>query len=356
MKFPRNLFTTILLLSVSTLPLIAQDIRIDVSKRSTAIPAVCELLVPAKIDGAVDLPALVKEAYCKGSGDMLGEYTYSTFYLKREKFKNGTEREETYTYEVFFPTLKGGTHTKGITVTTSHNGVPVPPKELEKVRARAAERTEKEEEKIEREAPAPPTVSADRHPVGMTPLGFYARMGINHETFGRKHSARLAILTFLKNCDLTLVGREQIDGRETLRFTFAPRPEAQFADNEKYIAQLTGEIWIDATDRIVTKLLGWPTGLPSSAAAASSTVSAPTQNKDQAVRSSPAGEGPPAVYVEMMRLPKGGNWLPRVVRINGADYPKLFDSITTDSTSTYSNYIRFSTEVQHVEVGAPTKP
>lgn len=355
MIFVQKLSNAILLISISTLPAFAQDIRIEISKRSTAIPAVCELLVPAKIDGTVDIPALVKEAYCKGSGDMLGEYTYATDYLKREKLKNGTEREETYTYEVFFPTLKGGTHAKGITVTTSHNGVPVPPKELEKVRARAAERTEKEEEKIAREAPAPPTVSADRHPVGMTPLGFYARMGINHETFGRKHSARLAILTFLKNSELTLAGREQIDGRETLRFTFAPRPEAQFADNEKYIAQLTGEIWIDATDRIVTKLVGWPTDL-SSSAAASSLVSVPTQNKDQAVPSSSASEKPPAVYVEMMRLPKGGIWLPRVVRINGADYPKLFDGITSDSTSTYSNYIRFSTEVQDVNVGAPTKP
>ena len=51
----------------------------------------------------------------------------------------------------------------------------------------------------------------------------------------------------------------------------------------------------------------------------------------------------------MMRLPEGV-WLPRVIRINGADYQKLFDGITTDSTSTFSNFIRFSTEIKDVKV------
>jgi len=46
-----------------------------------------------------------------------------------------------------------------------------------------------------------------------------------------------------------------------------------------------------------------------------------------------AGERPPAVYVEMMRLPEGV-WLPRVVRIN-ALIIELFDGITSDSLSTF---------------------
>jgi hypothetical protein len=57
----------------------------------------------------------------------------------------------------------------------------------------------------------------------------------------------------------------------------------------------------------------------------------------------------------MMRLPEGV-WLPHVVRINGADYQKLFDGITKDSTSTFSNYIRFSTEIKDVKVDSPNKP
>jgi len=55
-----------------------------------------------------------------------------------------------------------------------------------------------------------------------------------------------------------------------------------------------------------------------------------------------------------MRLPEGV-WLPHVVRINGADYQKLFDGINRDSTSTFSNYIRFSTEIKDVRVN-PSNP
>src|SRR2546430_7169422 len=150
----------VLLATILTVPLVAQDARIDVSKHSTAIPKSCESLVPATIEGRVDVTALVKEAICKGSGDMLADYTYVTDTVKREKDKKGKVKEETFTYEVFFPTLKSGMRTRGILVVTSHNGVPVPPIELEKERVKAAERTEKEEEKIARQASAPAETNA----------------------------------------------------------------------------------------------------------------------------------------------------------------------------------------------------
>ncbi len=57
----------------------------------------------------------------------------------------------------------------------------------------------------------------------------------------------------------------------------------------------------------------------------------------------------------MTRFPEGV-WLPHVVRINGADYQKLFDGITNESLSTFSNYIRFSTEIKDVKVNTPDKP
>ena len=164
----------------------------------------------------------------------------------------------------------------------------------------------------------------------------------------------LAVADFLRSSDLTMMRREQINGRDTLIFNFTPRSGIQFIDNEKYMAQLSGEIWIDATDRIVTRLIGWPTNAVN-----------PTRGMsqggdiDKAKTSSSAsstGERPPAIFVEMMRLPQQGVWLPRVVRINGADYQTLFDGIKTDSTSTYSNYIRFSTEIKDVEVEPPKEP
>jgi len=323
-------------------PVIAQNVRVDVGKHSEAIPKVCQSVSPASLDGTIDVPSLVKEAICKGAGDMMIEYTYVLNSKRRDKDKKGKEKATSTTYEVFIPVLKSGTRTKGVLVTTSKDGVPVLPAELEKERREAAKRIEKEEERIAGETPSPESNSNSAGSqssnttgavVGMLPLGMYAGTGINRSAFGvSRGSVRLAIATFLRNCDLNLLRREPKDGRDTLVFKFTPRPEAQFNEAERYVAELSGEIWIDAQERIVTRLVGWP-----------------------AVEKTSEETTPPAVYIEMLRLPTGV-WLPHVSRINGADYPKLFAGINWDSTSTYSNYIRFSTEVKDVKVEPGKEP
>jgi hypothetical protein len=338
-NFTNSLCYLILLMLVSALPAFAQNTHVTVGKHVSPIPKDCESVVPASIEGTVDIPALVKEANCKGAGDMLAEYSYVMTSKGRSKDKKGQTKEGSTTYEVFIPTLKSGTRGKGILVVTARDGVPVPAAELEKARTEAGERLEKAEEKNARENPSPPPT--DSIVKGMLPLGMYTHSTHNQSSLLKKGSAALTIHTFLKTCELTLTRRGSSDGREILVFNFAPRPDAQFNDNEKYIAQLTGEIWIDARDRIVTRLTGWPSlgaGIPGST------------NPPPA-----SGERPPAVYVEMMRLPEG-IWLPRVIRINGADYPKLFDGITTEAVSMFSNYIRFSTEIKDIKVNTPSKP
>jgi hypothetical protein len=324
-----------LLVLLPALPVVAQNAQVTIVKQASRIPKACQLVVPASIEGALDVPALVKEAYCKGAGDMLTEYSYTMTSAERSINKKGQTKAESTTYEVFIPILKSGTQGQGVLVVTGRNGVPVPPKELEKARAKAGEGLEKAEEKNSQETSEPP--DSDPNVKGMLPLGMYTHSTNIHSSLGSKGSAALAIHTFLRTCNLTLVRREQHDGRETLIFTFVPRPDAHFKDNEKYVAQLTGEIWIDAQDRIVTRLAGWP-----------SLDASPTT----ATQPQPSGERPPAVYVEMMHLPEGV-WLPHVIRINGADYLRLFDGITQDATSTSSNYIRFRTEIKDVKVNQP---
>lgn len=323
-------------------PLVAQNTRVEVGKHSR-IPRVCERLSSANIDGAIDVPALVSEAMCKGAGDMLAEYTFTVNSVRIEKDKAGRPKEEeTYVYEVFIPTLKSGTRTKGVLIVTSHNGVAVPPEQLEKERGRAAEKIEKEEEKIARTVTAPAPQESEKIP-GMKPLGMYGRSSITRSSFGVKRGGMtLAIASFLRTTDLTWARREQVGGRETLVFNFTPRAGSQFVDDEKYIAQLTGEIWIDAAERIVTRLIGWP-----------SITSSAVSNAGNVANT---GERPPAIFLEMMRLPQQGIWLPRVIRINGADYQTLFDGIKTDSIRTYSNYFRFATEVKDAQVGPGTNP
>ena len=332
-----NLLILILLASWSLSPIAAQDMSVDISKHATKIPEACQSVVPASIEGPLDGPALIKEAICKGAGDTLIEYTYVMNVQTRKKEKREKIKEETTTYEVFIPTLKSGMLARGIMLVTSHNGIRVPPADLEKERLKTGERLEKEEDKIARaDAPAPPTNSDSVK--GMLPLGMYTRHTINQRSASgaRIGGASLDVGDFLGTCDLTLLRRERPDGRETLVFRFAPRPDAHFDFNERYIAQLTGEIWIDASDRIVTRLVGWPRGPATESLTAS------------------AAE-PTAVYAEMMRL-RDGIWLPRLVRINGLDYPTLFDHIGFDSIWTYSDFIHFSTEIKEYKVNTPKEP
>ena len=292
--------------------------------------------MPASIADPIDIPALVKEAYCKGTGDMLSDYSYVLTSVERSRDKKGKTKEESTTYEVFVPILKSGTRGDGVLVVTSRNGVPVPASELEKARLQAGKRLEKAEEISANEKSSPPESAPDVQ--GMLPVGMYTETTSNRLSFSKEDSATLGIHTFLQTCELTLARREQLEGRETLVFNFTPRAGAQFAPNEKYIARLSGEIWIDAQDRIVVRLVGRPALSTRNAGAAT-----------------PSGEAPPAVYVEMMRLPEG-NWLPRIARINGADYQKLFDGINTESISTFSNFVRFSIEIKDVKINSDGKP
>ena len=94
--------------------------------------------------------------------------------------------------------------------------------------------------------------------------------------------------------------REPKDGRDTLVFKFTPDPRHNSTKPKDMLHNLGGEIWIDAQERIVTRLVGWP---------------AVEKASDQNATGTSGETPPPAVYVEMLRLPTGV-WLPHVSRIN----------------------------------------
>lgn len=320
-------------------PAFAQDIRIEVGKRASVLPEECRSVSPAAVGERVDVGALVREAICRGSGDSLSEYTYVVESAKRVKLKNGRSKVWTKVYEVYLPTLRSGSSAPGVLLLTHVQGVPLAPRELTRGRALAGARLARHENEIARQPAARPEGGADIA-TGLPPLGVYPRLRAHPELPGRPGGATLDVRTILKTCELTPLGRRQDDGREALVFSFAPRRDAQFDADQKYIARLGGTVWIDAQDRIVTRLVGWPVG-PSAGARANQ---APT-----------AGEEPPAVYVEMLRTPEGV-WLPRAVRLNGADYPALFDHVHYDSTITYGGHRRFKIEVDDVRMNAPARP
>jgi hypothetical protein len=342
--FPQTLCGLTLVALLLPFQIASQDLRIDITRRASTIPKSCFSVSPASLD-PVDVLALTKEAICKGDGDMLVNYTYVMNTQQRGKDKKGRIGEESTTYEVFIPILKSAMRTTGILLVTHRNGFPVPQAELEKERLRAGQRLEKEEERLKIKAgPTTPRKASAQITTGLLPVGMYTSTSISSPTHGfRKGGATLAVKDFLRTCNLTLLRRAEREGRESLVFRFDPRPDVEFDVGEKYMAHLTGEIWIDAADRIVTRLVGWPK------------VSDPGNALPQPQAGVLAGERPPAVSVEMMRL-RGGTWLPRELRLNGLDYPSLFDRITYDSIWTYRNYVHFFAEVRDLTADAPKSP
>ena len=311
----------VFLAAVMTSTAAPQNLRVDVGKRTETIPRVCESVTPASLD---DLHALTVEAHCLGAGDMLIEYTYETKITTRARDKTGLIKEESITYEVYIPTLKEGMRTRGILLETARNGVPVSEKELEKQRQKAGERLEKEDSKANRQ-PSPQT-KAETPPIkGLMPIGMYTRMGASRGALGIKRGgAVLSIATFLETCDLKFLRRTRSEDRDTLVYGFTPRANIPFDVNEKYVSNLVGEIWIDVADHIVSRVVGWPATVTNAAK---------------------ASDKPPAIYTEMVRL-STGVWLPGVSRLNGLDYPKLFNNIVDDTNITYAQYKRFVTDVK----------
>ena len=329
------LVTTILLMICEAAR--AQGIRVSVNKLP-AIPKVCEALVPADIDGHLDIPALIKEANCKGAGDMLIEYTYVMEYISHAKDRKGREQSETRVFEVYIPTLKSGTNTRGVLIMTSRNGVPVPPEKMEKVRREAGEQLEKEENRIAKQKTVEPAVHQQTIE-GMKPLGMYPRMTSMGSTLGfNRRGITLDVHTVLQHSSLTYVGRENINGRENLTFNFVPYSDVKFDGFENYVARLRGKIWIDATDRIATRVAAWPT---------SALASIIGQKETKTLT--------PAIYVEMARLPDG-NWMPHESRVMASEYPDLFDGVMSDFIVKYHDYQRFKTESKDVRIDTPKVP
>src|ERR1700730_10616002 len=98
LNFTKHACTLILLALLSSLPAFAQNAQVSIGKHVSRIPKSCEGVVPASIEGTIDIPALMKEAYCKGAGDTMTEYSYVLNSVSRSKDKKGNTKEESTTY------------------------------------------------------------------------------------------------------------------------------------------------------------------------------------------------------------------------------------------------------------------
>nr|MBA2646875.1 hypothetical protein [Pyrinomonadaceae bacterium] len=137
---------------------------------------------------------------------------------------------------------------------------------------------------------------------------------------------------FLRSCLFYATRRERHADRETIALSFVPRGGLDLPRNKSYVAKLVGTIWIDAADKVVTRLEGWP-------------AAEFTAINDRS--SAPRKEA--AIIYQQVRLTTGV-WLPSMIRMNTAGDGRLFNGLNWDVVFEMSDYKRFNTDVDKIEI------
>jgi hypothetical protein len=274
---------------------------------------------PAGSSEVVNIPELIENALGNGNAaKLLSEYTYTLRMAQRSADKKGRITEESETFEAYFPTLKRKGETKFVLIKTRENDRPVPPEKLERERQKATERLLKAEDEAQRQQ----TDEKNRAGGDEKSVGVYFR--INAGSFFS--SISLDVRTLMKSCEFDSPRREIIEGRKAVALSFRPKAGASFEKEERYLAQSAGTIWIDAADKVLVRVEGWP-------------------------RTASARSGNPAFVYEQTRLPDG-HWLPRLGRMNGVAHSALLGS-KYDFVFEFNNYQRFWSEIQGVKMSKP---
>lgn len=268
---------------------------------------------------SIDIPALIKESFQNGTGyHFLNEYTHVHKIIERQKSKNGQIKETSSTFEAYAPTFKG----KGsrlVKIKTHENGVPLSEEKLEKARKEASEKLIKEEAAAAKVAEEMAKAKAESKAIGVY---FTLSRG---SLFG-------SVLAF--NVKLILLQgafehprHDTFNGREMIVLDWKIKPDAKLDKSEKYLAKLTGRVWIDAAEHIVAKLDGFPI------------------NSEQTAK--------PVIFYDGIRLPDG-KWMPNKFIINCDNNEAIFDNKKMpDLIIEISEYKHFDSEVKDEKIIAP---
>jgi hypothetical protein len=298
------------------------------------LPAYCqEALAQGKGDEG-SLSALLQESIRKSNQNwetMSRHYYNYTFKWRRAVRKmerEGKLLEESELYEVFIPTARCWTKDcRRAVVLLEENGKPLPAERIERERLKVGRKLEKAERDEGKQSGASALA-----PVNPNWMRFYVHF---KEFAGKGAHVVLDGQEILEKCDFSRARRERIAGREMIALDFRPRAGAAFAETTAYMTRAEGRIWIDAEDKVFTRLAVWPQG-----AKLDETV-----NSDEVLKRAALG-------YDLVRT-KEGVWFFSFGRINGAQFPDLFPKLKRNFSIEQFNYINFRVEVENSKVVAP---
>jgi hypothetical protein len=147
----------------------------------------------------------------------------------------------------------------------------------------------------------------------------------------------LSISDFLCAGEFSNPQRGMVNGREAIILDFRPRAGYSPPNRDKEsMAKLQGRVWIDATDRIVSRLEAWPV----------------LDNNGQGIAEVQRNPTEVVLTYEQVRL-TDGTWMHALTRINTTNHPKLFNWVTLEFQEVFTDYQRFTSEVEGYQIGKP---
>jgi hypothetical protein len=289
----------------------AQDER---ARQATAVRA-----IPLPDLSSLDVPLLIRESDQMGAAmhSQLPEFTYLQTRRSRELSHSGKLVEHVSIYEAY-PILAQGRHRHIISL-ISEDGALVSPGRLKKERLRAAKELESaEHDRSSLQATGAPTQVAEK----------YIAAGFAVSQVG--DGVWVGVSQFLRKCSFGAPRYEKLQGRNAIALDIRSCAGASGDPRERYMAWMSGIIWIDAEDKVVVRLAAWP------------------KNEALPGKDSSPPSIPETILYEQTRLPCG-LWVPKSIRLNAIGKAAIFNGAEKDMTFEFGQYQRFNTEVKDLQ-------
>jgi tetratricopeptide (TPR) repeat protein len=153
----------------------------------------------------------------------------------------------------------------------------------------------------------------------------YVSAGVSGVYNGKPGYVSVNVSAFLRNCEFFSPRVEDAAGRPMVVMNFRPRPGAQVQNNFSYVSKLIGTVWIDQSDKIVTRLEGWP---------------ASEEAFDLIQSTAPQND---AALVYRQERQADGRWFPALIRLNANGRTDLFNGLNWEVVFEFGSYRRFDT-------------
>ncbi len=244
----------------------------------------------------------------------LGDYTYMLRKVRRTFDKKARLRAEEYKDYEAYP-VKG----QHALVQMSANGASLSVDRIGVDRKQATEAIIKNEEEKQ-------TAPETKQPRG------YWSAGLAGMVQGKNLYLSINPTLFFKYSDFSTPRLVILDGRETVVMEYHTRSGIQLEPENEWIQKMTGNVWIDFTDKVLVRIEGQ--------------VKPETANPTTPIQSIPN-------FVYQQQHVGVGLWSPALIRINSLGDSTIFRGLNYDAWFEFSNFKRFDSAESDVKITAP---